>query len=65
MATAKKTAAKKEVWDRPVPKKKAGTKPLTPASKTAAKKAAKKAGRPYPNMVDNINAAKKQAAKKK
>ncbi|CAN5473901.1 hypothetical protein BH09PSE6_BH09PSE6_20320 [soil metagenome] len=65
MTTARKTAKKAdEVWDHAVPAKKAGKKPLTPASKAAAKQAAKKAGRPYPNMVDNINAAKKQAAKK-
>jgi hypothetical protein len=28
--------------------------------KAKAKAAAKKAGRPYPNLVDNMNAAKKK-----
>ncbi len=46
-------------WDRPAPKKGSSTK-LTPASKAAAKAAAKKAGRKYPNLVDNMNAARKQ-----
>lgn len=44
-------------WDKPNPKKKS-TK-LTPAKKASAKAAAKKAGRPYPNLVDNMRAAKK------
>ena len=48
---------KKPVWDTPNPKKK--SKPLSPAEKTAAKTAAKKAGRPYPNLVDNMRAGKK------
>ena len=38
-------------WDKPNPKKKS-TK-LTPEQKSAAKARAKKAGRPYPNLVDN------------
>ena len=46
------------VWDTKNPKKKS-TK-LTPAQKASAKASAKKAGRPYPNMVDNMNAAKKK-----
>jgi hypothetical protein len=45
-----------EVWDKPNPVKK--HKKLTPAKKAAAKRRAKAAGRPYPNMVDNIWAAK-------
>ena len=51
-------AQKKEVWDKPNPNKK--SKKLSPAKKSAAKAAAKKAGRPYPNLVDNMNAAKKK-----
>jgi hypothetical protein len=47
-----------EVWDKPNPVKK-HTK-LTPAKKSAAKAMAKAAGRPYPNMVDNIRAARKK-----
>lgn len=45
------------VWDTPNPAKK--PKPLTPAKKAAAKAAAKRAGRPYPNLIDNMRAAKK------
>ena len=48
----------KPPWDKPDPKKK-GTK-LTPAEKAAAKARAKKAGRPYPNLVDNMAEAKKR-----
>ena len=46
------------VWNKPNPVKK-HTK-LTPAKKAAAKAMAKAAGRPYPNMVDNIRAARKK-----
>jgi hypothetical protein len=49
---------KKMVWDKPNPKKK--SKALTPAQKARAKAAAKKAGRPYPNLVDNMWAGKKK-----
>jgi hypothetical protein len=49
---------KKPVWDKPNPKK--VSKPLTPVKKAAAKAAAKAAGRPYPNLVDNMRAAKKK-----
>lgn len=48
----------KPVWETKNPNKK--SKKLTPAKKSAAKAAAKKAGRPYPNLVDNMNAAKKK-----
>jgi hypothetical protein len=51
-------------WDKANPKKKGAKKTLTPAQKAAAKRAAKKAGRPYPNLVDNMNAAKKAKKKK-
>jgi hypothetical protein len=44
-------AARKQFWDKPNPKKK--SKPLTATQKAAAKTRAKKAGRPYPNLVDN------------
>ena len=46
------------VWDTKNPKKKS-TK-LTPAQKEKAKASAKSAGRPYPNLVDNMNASKKK-----
>lgn len=52
---------KKPVWDKPRPKGLGAPKKLSPAKKTAAKAAAKKAGRPYPNMIDNIRAAAKKA----
>jgi len=45
-----------EVWDTPNPAKK--HKKLSPAKKAAAKAAAKKAGRPYPNLIDNMRMAK-------
>lgn len=48
----------KEVWDKKRPKGLGKPKKLSPAKKTAAKAAAQKAGRPYPNLVDNMRAAK-------
>jgi len=47
---------KKAFWDKKNPKK-TSTK-LTPTQKTAAKARAKKAGRPYPNLVDNAAVAR-------
>ena len=44
-------------WDKPNPKPAAKAHHLTPAQKASAKRAAKKAGRPYPNLVDNMHAA--------
>jgi hypothetical protein len=46
-----------EVWDRPNPAKK--HKKLSPAKKATAKASAKAAGRPYPNLVDNLRMARK------
>lgn len=46
-----------QVWDKPNPAKK--HKKLSPAKKSAAKAAAKAAGRPYPNLVDNMRMARK------
>jgi len=48
---------KKAFWDKKNPNKK--SKPLTPAQKKSAKAMAKKAGRPYPNLVDNAAAKRK------
>ena len=48
-----------QVWDKPRPKDLGPSKPLSSAKKTKAKAAAKSAGRPYPNLVDNMRAAKK------
>jgi hypothetical protein len=42
---------KKVFWESKNPKKTSSK--LTPAQKSAAKARAKKAGRPYPNLVDN------------
>jgi hypothetical protein len=47
-----------EVWDTPNPKKKP-TK-LSPTKKAAAMSRARSAGRPYPNLIDNMNAARKK-----
>jgi len=47
---------KKPVWDTPNPKSK--SKALTPDQKSKAKEMARKAGRPYPNLVDNMRAGK-------
>jgi len=44
-----------EVWDKPNPAKK--HKKLSAAKKAKAKASAKKAGRPYPNLIDNMRAA--------
>jgi len=48
-----------EVWDKPRPKGLGKSKPLSPEKKSKAKAMAKAAGRPYPNLVDNMRAAKK------
>ena len=48
-----------EVWDKPRPKDIGKPKKLSPAKKKAAKAAAKAAGRPYPNLVDNMRMARK------
>jgi hypothetical protein len=49
-------AKKLPVWEKPNPSKK--SKPLTASQKASAKAAAKKAGRPYPNLVDNMRAGR-------
>lgn len=46
-----------EVWEKPNPAKK--HKKLSPAKKASAKAAAKAAGRPYPNLVDNMRMSRK------
>ena len=48
-----------EVWDKARPKDLGKPKKLSPAKKSAAKAAAKAAGRPYPNLIDNMRMAKK------
>jgi len=63
MAKAKRKSARKSAkraqkapWDRKAPRGSGHTR-LTPAKKAAAKRRARKAGRPYPNLVDNMRAA--------
>lgn len=46
------------VWDKPRPKDFGAPQKLSPSKKSAAKAAAKRAGRPYPNLVDNMRAAR-------
>ena len=47
-----------QVWDKPRPESAGIPKKLTAAKKAKAKAVAKAAGRPYPNLVDNMRAAK-------
>lgn len=49
------------IWNKPRPKDLGKSKSLTPEQKAKAKAAAKKAGRKYPNLVDNMNAAKRRS----
>jgi len=63
----KSSAAKKKKaapWEKPAPSDAKHTQ-LTEADKTKAKKRARRAGRPYPNLVDNMNVAKKKGEAKK
>jgi hypothetical protein len=54
----KKGGVVKPVWDKARPKDLGKSKPLSPKQKTKAKAMASKADRPYPNLVDNMRAAK-------
>jgi len=47
-----------EVWDKPRPKDLGKPKKLSSKKKSKAKAMAKAAGRPYPNLVDNMRAAR-------
>lgn len=49
----------KAIWDKKRPASAGTTKPLTSEAKSSAKAAASRAGRPYPNLVDNMRAARK------
>lgn len=51
---------KKPVWDRKRPASLGKPKKLSPAQKESAKAVAAKAGRPYPNLVDNMRAARRK-----
>jgi hypothetical protein len=50
---------RKAPWDRPAPKTARRTK-LSAKQKAAAKQRAKRAGRSYPNLVDNMREARKK-----
>ena len=49
-----------EVWDKTRPKDLGKPEPLSKGQKKSAKAAAKAAGRPYPNLVDNMRAAQRK-----
>lgn len=68
MAAAKgKPGASKEPWERENPRaaNDQDSKHLSATQKATAKRHAKAAGRPYPNLVDNMQAAKAGAGKSK
>ena len=48
-----------EVWDKPRPKELGKPKKMNAAKKAKAKAMAKAAGRLYPNLIDNIRAARR------
>ena len=48
-----------EVWNKPRPDSLGKSKKMSSAKKAKAKAMAKAAGRPYPNLVDNMRASKK------
>lgn len=48
----------KEVWDKPRPKGLPKPKEMSSKQKAMAMRRAQKAGRPYPNLIDNMAAAK-------
>lgn len=48
---------KKPVWDKSRPKALGESQALSPQAKAGARAAARAAGRPYPNLVDNMRAA--------
>jgi len=47
-----------EVWSKPRPASLGAPKKMSSKQKAKAKAAAKRAGRPYPNLVDNMRVAK-------
>lgn len=54
---------KRAPWQRPNPRKRAETHHLSAARKAVAKRRAKKAGRRYPNLVDNMRASATKSRK--
>jgi hypothetical protein len=61
---AKKQSSRKPPWKRAAPAT-ARHRKLTPRRKSAAKARARRAGRPYPNLVDNMRAASKKPKRKR
>ena len=67
--TKPKAGAKRKTettpWDSENPKTEKGEphQTLSPADKASAKRHAKAAGRPYPNLIDNMQAARKAKGK--
>jgi len=49
---------KKPIWNKSRPKDLGEPEPLGKKAKKSAQRAAKEAGRPYPNLVDNMRAAR-------
>lgn len=60
-AVMTKKSQQKPPWKKPNPRK--TSKPLSPQAKAAAKQRAKRAGREYPNLIDNMVAASKDPGK--
>ena len=56
---SKRFAKGGDVWDKPRPKELGSPKKMSSAKKSKAKAMAKSAGRPYPNLIDNMRASKK------
>ena len=50
----------KKIWERARPKNLGEPQKLSPSEKKSAQESARKAGRPYPTLVDNMNAARKK-----
>lgn len=50
----------KKIWNQGRPKNLGEPKKLTPDQKKSAKSRAERAGRPYPNLIDNMAAARKK-----
>ncbi|NIK02794.1 DNA-binding protein [Xanthomonas cannabis] len=63
-AVKKATARKSAPWKTPNPKSASRSTSLSPAQKSQARKRAKAAGRPYPNLVDNMAVASKRTTKR-
>lgn len=51
---------KKPIWDKARPKSLGEPDALSKRQKSSAKAAARAAGRPYPNLVDNMRAAQRK-----